>query len=199
MHPNPAFAWTDRDEMLAFLAAASFSTIIAVGSDQPALVHAPVAVGGKDRVRFHISKNNRAVAAFESGRALLSCVGPHVYVSPDWYGTDDQVPTWNYVAVECEGAVSRMADEALPSLLDDLSAAQERLLLPKPAWTRDKMSPDRWKAMLRAIVGFEMGIETIRGTRKLGQHKREAERAGAAAGVEKAGNPEMAALMRAAT
>ena len=195
MHPHPGYGWTDEGEMLAFLAEMSFSTIFVCGTEGPALVHAPVVVRGSDRLRFHVSRANRAAASLEGAQALLSCTGPDCYVSPDWYGTPDQVPTWNYLAVECEGPLRRLDDEELAQLLDDLGDVQEARLAPKPVWTRAKMTPGRFEAMLKAIVGFEMRIETIRGTRKLGQMKTLDERRGAAAGVAGAGNAAMAALM----
>ena len=195
MHPHPGYGWKDEGEMLAFLAEMSFSTIFVCGTDGPMVVHAPVVVRGSDRLRFHVSRANRAAASLEGAQALLSCTGPDCYVSPDWYGTPDQVPTWNYLAVECEGPLRRLDDEELAQLLDDLGDVQETRLAPKPVWTRAKMTPGRFEAMLKAIVGFEMRIETIRGTRKLGQMKTLDERRAAAAGVAGAGNSVMAALM----
>ena len=195
MHPHPGYGWKDEGEMLAFLAEMSFSTIFVSGKDGPMLVHAPVVVCGTDRLRFHVSRANRAAASLGGAQALLSSTGPDCYVSPDWYGTSDQVPTWNYLAVECEGPLRRLNDEELAQLLDDLGDFQETRLAPKPVWTRAKMTPGRFEAMLKAIVGFEMRIETIRGTRKLGQMKTLDERRAAAAGVAGAGNSVMAALM----
>ena len=192
MHPNRGFAWDDRDAMLALVAGISFGTIAA---DGPMIAHAPVIVAGPDRLRFHLSRSNRAVGALGGKRAILSILGPDSYVSPDWYGTPDQVPTWNYLAVEAEGPVRRLDEAELAALLDDLSAAHEARLAPKPLWTRAKMSPGRFEAMLKAIVGFELTIEELRGTRKLGQHKKEAERTGAAGGLAPF-HPEMAKLMR---
>ena len=81
-------------------------------------------------------------------------------------------------------------------MLDALSAEHEARLAPKPAWTRAKMTPGRFEAMLKAIVGFELSIEALRGTSKLGQHKQAAEREGAADGLAPF-NPDLAALMRA--
>lgn len=192
MHPNRAFAWEDREEMLALVARISFCTICV---DGPALVHAPVLVSAPDRLRFHVARGNRAAAALDGKRAVVSCLGPDAYVSPDWYGTPGQVPTWNYLAVEAEGLVRRMDDGELAQLLDDLSAAHEARLAPKPEWTRAKLAPGRFEAMLKAIAGFEMTIEDLRGTKKLGQHKKDGERAGAADGLEPF-HPAMAALMR---
>ncbi len=194
MHPNRVFAWEDRDAMLAFIDEIAFCTIFV---DGPMLVHAPVVVRSPDRLQFHVANRNRAVDLLDGRRGLLSCLGPDAYVSPDWYGTEDQVPTWNYVTVEAEGPLRRLDETELTELLDVLSAAHERRLAPKTEWTRDKMSPGRFEAMLKAITGFELGIEALRGTRKLGQHKKAAEQEGAAAGLAPF-SPEMAALMAAA-
>jgi hypothetical protein len=61
------------------------------------------------------------------------------------------------------------------------------------------MNPGRFEAMMKAIVGFELQIEGLRGTRKLGQNKKGAEMEGAIAGLEAAGRADMAALMRASS
>jgi transcriptional regulator len=191
MHPNRAFAWQDRDAMLAFLADIAFCTICI---DGPIVAHAPVIVAAPDRILFHVSRGNR-IAAADPERAIASCLGPDAYVSPDWYGSPDQVPTWNYLGVEAEGPLRRLDEAELTQLLDDLSAAHEARLAPKPAWTRAKMTPGRFEAMLKAIIGYELSIESLRGTRKLGQNKKPDERIGAAEGLEPF-NPCMAALMR---
>jgi transcriptional regulator len=189
MHPNRAFAWEDKEAMLAFVADIAFATIAAEG---PAIVHAPVLVAGPDRLLFHVSRGNRA--KLDGRRAIISVLGPDAYISPDWYGTKDQVPTWNYLAVEAEGPLRRLDEAELTDLLDQLSAAHEARLAPKPAWTRAKMSPGRFEGMLKAIIGYELRIEDLRGTRKLGQHKDDAQRSAAAAGLAPF-NPALAALM----
>ena len=189
MHPNRGFAWEDREAMLAFIGDIAFATICA---DGPVLVHAPVLVRGPDRLLFHISRGNRA--KLDDRRAIVSVLGPDAYISPDWYGVDDQVPTWNYLAVEAEGPLRRLDEAELADLLDRLSAAHEARLAPKPEWTRAKMTAGRFEAMLKAIVGYELTIEALRGTRKLGQNKDEAQRRAAASGLAPF-NPEMAALM----
>jgi transcriptional regulator len=189
MHPNRAFAWEDREAMLAFLADTAFATIAAEG---PVVVHAPVLVAGPDRLLFHVARGNRA--KLDGRRAIVSVLGPDAYISPDWYGADDQVPTWNYLAVEAEGPLRRLDEANLADLLDELSAAHEARLAPKPEWTRAKMTPGRFEAMLKAIIGYELRIEALRGTRKLGQNKDEAQRKAAAAGLAPF-NPRLAALM----
>jgi transcriptional regulator len=189
MHPNRVFAWQDREAMLGFVVDIAFAT---VAVDGPMIVHVPVMVAGPDRLHFHVSRGNRA--KLEGKRALVSVLGPDAYISPDWYETADQVPTWNYLAVEAEGPLRRLDEVELAALLDALSAAHEARLAPKPQWTRAKMSPGRFEAMLKAIIGYELTIEELRGTRKLGQNKDEAERLAAARGLAPF-NPAVAALM----
>ena len=105
--------------MLAFIAEVAFCTVAAAG---PLVVHAPIIVDPPRRLRFHISRANRA-ADLDGKRAIVSCLGPEAYISPDWYGVADQVLDWNYLAAEAEGVLSRLDQTAPAALLDDLSAA----------------------------------------------------------------------------
>ena len=196
MHPSRAFAWTDRDAMLAFVADVAFSHIFAATTDGPMVAHAPVTVTVDGNLRFHLSRSNRLAKLLDGATAIASIGGPGAYVSPDWYAADDQVPTWNYVAVEAEGPVRALGPAELVEQLDALSAAQEATLLPKLPWTRAKMSPGRFDAMLPAITAFELRIADLRGTTKLSQNKSAADIAGVIAGLEGAGKAHPALLVR---
>jgi transcriptional regulator len=98
--------------------------------------------------------------------------GPDAYISPDWYGEPDQVPTWDYVSVEMEGPVTPLDDAAATMLLDDLSAHFEGKLAPKKPWTRRKMSAERFELLVsRGLRAFEMRVERLQGITKLSQNK----------------------------
>ena len=195
MHPNRAFAWNDRDEMLAFIADTAFCTLFVATGQGGHVLHVPVVVAAPDRLFFHVARGNRASSVPDGVAVLLSCLGPDAYISPDWYGTPDQVPTWNYVAVEAEGRLRRLNGDELVAQAEALSEAHEARLAPKPPWTRGKMSPGRFEALAKAIVGYELAIGDLRGTRKLGQNKKPAELEGAVDGLRAAGLAEMAELM----
>lgn len=195
MHPTRQFAWTDRQEMADFIRQTAFCTIFV---PQPAVVHAPVLVSSEKSLLFHVARNNRAAEFLEGARAFLSCHGPNGYVSPDWHQNRDQVPTWNYVAVEVEGPLRQLSTEELAQQLDDLSYEQERLLAPKPPWTRAKMTPGVFEKLLRVIVGYELVVEEMRGTRKLSQNKSLTDRDTVAAGLNAAGRTELGALINTA-
>jgi transcriptional regulator len=58
------------------------------------------------------------------------------------------------------------------------SAREERRLLPKPPWTRAKMSAGKFEAMLSGVIGANLGVDRFEGTFKLSQNKPAADRAG---------------------
>ena len=62
-----------------------------------------------DAVWLHLVRSNPI--ARSACRAGAGCddrgVGPDSYISPDWYGVPDQVPTWNYVAVHLRGTLEQ--------------------------------------------------------------------------------------------
>jgi transcriptional regulator len=153
----------------------------------PRVAHAPVVVrrlGAGLALDFHLSRGNALAPFLADGfRAVLVSLGPDAYVSPDWYESPDQVPTWNYVSVEAEGPVAAMDEAGLVALLDDLSAQEEGRLAPKPPWTRGKMSPGRFETMTRAIVCARLTVERLEGTFKLSQNKNDADRAGVVKGL----------------
>ena len=196
MHPNAAFRWEDRDAMRALAKDISFGMLFLNTPDGPHVAHLPFVFLDDDRIGFHMARNNAIARYLEGAEALFVINGPDGYISPDYYGIPDQVPTWNYVAIELVGAVRKMDDAALIAQSDALSHHQESKLAPKPVWTRAKMADGMFEKMLRGIYGFEMHITTWRSTLKLGQNKADAVRIAAADGAEEAGNVAIADAMR---
>jgi len=194
MHPNKAFGWDDRDEVMNFVAERSFAHIF-TGSDAGLFVaHVPVIV--KDgRIRFHVARRNRIADHLDDRAALISLSGREAYQSANWYSTDDQVPTWHYEAVEIEGRARRLSDEELVELLDMLSDIMERRHSPEQPWTRAKMDPAKFEAMTKAIVGFEVDPTALRGTRKFNQHKSGEDLAATIAGQQGAGRQDIVAAI----
>jgi transcriptional regulator len=199
MHPSGAFRELDEARLAALVAERGLALVVGVAAGRPLAAHAPVLLEGR-RARFHLSRANPLSAALvESGHALAVVTGPDAYISPDWYGTPDQVPTWNYLSVEMEGPATVLDEAGAIAQLDDLSAAFEARLAPKPPWTRDKMSPGRFEALLRGIVAFEMTALRLEGTFKLSQNKPAEVVAGAAealAALDDPGSRAVATLMK---
>lgn len=198
MHPAKPFHVDDRETLLTFLREHPFVTIAAAVRGRPFVAQAPVVIReldfGEVALDFHLSRGNALAPYVVQGfRAVALATGPDAYVSPDWYGSADQVPTWNYVSTEAEGLVAPLSDAEFVALLDDLSAQEEARLAPKKPWTREKMSPGRFETMMRGIIGCRLTVERLEGTFKLSQNKTDAERAGVVVAL---GDHPVAGLMR---
>jgi transcriptional regulator len=175
VHPAKDFRETDRTILAERVGERGFAVIIGIAEGRPRIAHAPILLDG-DRMRFHLSAANPlSTAVQDAGWALAVITGDEAYVSPDWYEITDQVPTWNYLSVEIEGSVRVLGRDEATRLLDDLADRYEAWLKPKPPWTRAKMVPAKFEALLGGIVAFEMRIERLEGVTKLSQNKPTAE------------------------
>jgi len=193
MHPDAAFAMSP-EAARAFAADVAFAHVFLADAARPMVVHAPVVVDAAGDLSFHIARRNRAMPIAAGTRAIAGFGGPGAYISPDWYASADQVPTWNYVAAEAEGVIEPLDTGRLLAHLDAASHTHEQRLAPKPEWTRDKVDPRRIDAMLAAIEGFVLRVEQWRGTAKLSQNKSAADVRGAIAGLRGAGKDHPADL-----
>jgi transcriptional regulator len=169
-----------RAASLAFAAARGFGLVIASAGGRPVASHLPFrlieADGKTPKLEFHVARANALGAIAEKGGTWLVAVqGPDAYVSPDWYASADQVPTWLYEAVHLSGPVQVIPGEHIRAHTERMSGTFEKWLSPKPEWTLDKVPDRRREMLLSAIVAVEMTIETIEGNSKLNQHKSDAD------------------------
>ncbi|WP_271300301.1 FMN-binding negative transcriptional regulator [Sphingomonas sp. CV7422] len=191
MHPNPVFR---ADAALALDAAEQigFAHVFAATEDGPMVVHAPITRHG-DAVRFHVARANRITRHLDKAHVVLSLIETHGYISPNWYQPPgDQVPTWNFVAVEIEGIARTNGAPDLIAHLDRLATIHEPQDEP---WHRDKMDPAAFERLLKGIRGFDVTITAVRGTTKLSQNKPAADRAGVVAGLRRIGSTALADRM----
>ena len=185
MHPNPAFRKTDTTHNLDFARARGFGMLCVNGAAGPVLAHVPFVMAADGAfVDLHLARSNGIIAVGLPAVAVLAVSGADHYISPDWYGTADQVPTWNYIAVHLRGVLTPMPPESLEPHLDALSARQEADLAPKPAWTSAKMRDGVMQRMMRMILPFRLMISAVDGTWKLNQNKSATARAGVIAALQ---------------
>ena len=198
MYTPPKFK-PDRTASLAFAAARGFGTVCAYDGAKPVASSLPFcleyASDGTPRVAFHVARGN-ALAALADGKSnwLFAVNGADTYVSPHWYASPDQVPTWLYQAVHLTGPVRTMSDHELANHLDALSAKFESWLAPKPSWSTGEMTAGRRETMMKAIVGLVMTVEDIEGSFKLNQHKSDVDHAAIALELLGQGNADAQAI-----
>lgn len=196
MTPGAPYRWTDEAAIRDFVTQTGFGLLCVAAPDRMHVVHLPLIWLDERRIGLHLHRANPIVPHLDGQDALIVVTGDQAYISPDWYGLPDKVPTWNYVAAELRGPMVRLDKAETIAQIDALSHEQERRLAPKPLWTRDKMSDGLFDKTMTGLVGFAMQVEAIHGTAKLGQDKPEAARIGVADALDAVGGCALAALMR---
>lgn len=200
MYIPPAFRLADHAAALEVMREHPFALLIAAaGAGTVEIAHLPILVdadGEALELRGHVAKANPmarliAESSTESPvRATVVFTGPNAYVSPDWYVTENQVPTWNYLAVHAAGPLTEVDDgEAVVALLADLSAEHEAALLPKRPWTMDKMIPGTVDRMRKGITAFRIAVDQFETKAKLSQNKNAADRGGVVAALQALDRP----------
>jgi transcriptional regulator len=202
MHPNQIFHDADAQRNICFARETAFGVLAVNGTEGPLLAHVPFVLSEKgDVVDLHLVRSNPIARNLKTPlNAKIAVSGGDSYISPDWYEVEDQVPTWNYVAVHLTGELELRPQDELREFLDRQSAFFENQLAPKTPWTAGKMTPDALEKMMRQIVPCRMRVTDVDGTWKLSQNKPDPVRLRAADGVAAFGIGTdlavMAALMR---
>ena len=189
MHPNPIFKKSSELLNIDFARQRSFGTLAINAKAGPLLSHVPFLLSkdGKN-LEAHLVRSNPILKLIEGeSDVVISVLGPDSYISPDWYRIDDQVPTWNYIAVHLRGKMIAGPATELRGVLERLSQHLEQCLLPKPVWKIDKVEEQALAKMEHMIVPITMEVSSIEGTWKLSQNKSDDARISAAEEVAKIG------------
>lgn len=176
MYNIPHFKASDDAEVLAFLHAYPFATLIAVDAqNKPVATQVPVFVDQKESKLFisgHIMrKTDHHLALMHQPKALIVFNGLHTYVSASWYSNPHGASTWNYTSVHASGMVRFMNDEELEALLIRTTHFYEK----DPASPAGvKHFPEGYlQQHMKAIIGFEMEVASLDHVFKLSQNKDE--------------------------
>ncbi len=186
--PND-FHVDDRDELTAFMKAHSFAALVSTVEGGLFASHLPFMVerrGDDLMLLAHMARANPQWRELEGQESLVVFNGPHAYISPDWYESRANVPTWDYMAVHALGSARILRGEAdARNAVARLSEINEASF-PK-AWSLDEMPEERVRTMLRAIVPFEIRVQRLYGKYKLSQNRTPADRKGVVAGLRQLG------------
>lgn len=174
MYVNPAFRTSDAAAW-AYVVERGFGSVVGIDDGLPVAAQVPLLVkrdGEKRTIEFHVARPNplHQVVA-RNPRVLIIVSGPDAYISPDWYTSADQVPTWNYLAAHITGLAKPMPAERALNHVEAMNLFFEDRLRPKKPWSTSKMTEARRQMMLRAIVPMEVEVERIEASTKLGQNK----------------------------
>ncbi|MBS0393748.1 MAG: FMN-binding negative transcriptional regulator [Proteobacteria bacterium] len=191
----------DRPEVLAaFIRAHPLAMLVTLDGARAEVDHVPMLLSAAEpwRLRGHVARANAVTSRAPDGTEVLVVFrGVDHYITPSWYPqkrVDGRVvPTWNYSVVHVRGRIRWSSDASeLHGLVTTLTDTHESS---RPApWAVDDAPADYVAAMLRAIVGFEIEVESMVGKFKASQNRSEADRAGVASGLAAEGlDPALAA------
>ena len=139
------------------------------------------------RLYGHMARTNPHWKGWRIDQSVTALFhGPHAYVSPRWYKTEPNVPTWNYVMVEARGRIKPIEDQDfVAGLLAEMAQAYEG-----PSGWRYDETPDTYRqAMQKAIIAFVIEIESIAAKAKLSQNRKPDDIDGAIAGLRASKDP----------
>ena len=181
--PAP-FAFKKKTEQLAFIDEYAFAVLV---SQNLQATHIPLLArqDGDDLVlEGHVARGNPHWKKLDNTESLAVFAGPHAYISPGWYASSPNVPTWNYVAVHAKGQLNALDDAATLEVVDRIMDKFE------PDMARPESGSeqaDYQQKLLRGIVGIQLRVTSLEGVRKLGQHKSAADKAGVYNGLVNTG------------
>jgi transcriptional regulator len=147
--------------------------------------------GPRGTLSLHVAKANPHAADALAGAGMVAVFhGPHAYVSPAWYASPRNVPTWNYIAVHAYGTPRIIRDPVrLMEMLRRMTALHDRQWqLPQQAEWAERM--------LSGIVGFDIEIERLEGKFKLSQNKTADDRKGVMEALALSADPAAVAIAR---
>lgn len=192
--PN-SFRRDDPVELVAFMRAHNFITLVSSIDGAPFASHIPVVVDHEhDTVTLtgHLAKANPHWKAFGSGEAMAIFHGPHAYISPKLYENIESVPTWNYIAVHAYGTPQAiLMSDARESLVDAITTL---IVDTDPSYMQqwNGLSEKYREGMLRGIVGFEMRVTRLEGKYKLSQNRSLTDQANVAHALLQGSDPTIA-------
>ncbi|MBW7881842.1 MAG: FMN-binding negative transcriptional regulator [Caldilineaceae bacterium] len=169
----------DRAELVAFMRAHSFGTLVSLVNGELFATHLPFTIHAPDNdaplvLGGHLAKANPQAHALEAGEVLVIFQGPHAYISPAHYEKQESVPTWNYTAVHFYGRAKLVSDDAgkLASLAALIAATEPAY---QSQW--DGLSPRYQQGMLQGMVAFAIEATRVEGKYKLSQNRSQSEQA----------------------
>ena len=186
------FEETSQQLLFDLIKAHPLATVVTLSESGLNANHIPLMIAenenGEKVLRGHVARANPILNDISlSPSTLLVFQGDEHYITPSWYATKKEtekvVPTWNYVVVHVRGKMRVVEDAAwLHKQLNDLTVQQESSR--DQPWSLSDAPPEFIEQIKKAIVGFEVQIESLVGKWKVSQNQPQVNRESVAEGLE---------------
>ena len=170
----PEFTESDQQAVRDFIYQHPFVVLTGCNNNIPVATQVPVLIHEQDEkmvLRGHIMRKTDHHLAFETNpQVLVLFTGPQCYVSASWYSQRNIGSTWNYMTVHGRGTIQYKDEAHCLQLLTDLTHKYEDPQ--KNPELLEYMSLEGYvKPMMKAIVSFEIVLESITPIFKLSQNR----------------------------
>lgn len=162
------FSESDQNIINEIIHKYDFATIITKINNDIEISHIPLLLDKtENKLVGHIARANPIYNLAKSRAIDVKIIfnGPHGYISNKYYiNPDDNVPTWNYVAIHIDGKLNIIDDsEFIGKTLSKQFSVYESNDI---NWENSKISK-----MVNGIVGIQVSIKNIVAKFKLSQNK----------------------------
>lgn len=173
MYDISYFKSESEEEVRAFMQAHPFALICGVDENgKPVATQVPVLFVERGDTLFlqghFMKKQDHTQSFYRNPNVLVVFSGAHTYVSASWYENKKTASTWNYQTVQASGTI-KFQDSVFLQLL--LTRLTEKFESPGSPSLVDQMEPDYIQQMMKAIVGFEVEVTSVRHVFKLSQNR----------------------------
>src|SRR5215213_2286655 len=175
MYNLPYFKEKDQQVVMDFIHQHPFAFIAGcTGDGHPVATQIPVFIeerAGTLYMTGHMMRQTDHHRAFEKNPDVL-CVftGNHTYVSASWYSNPHQASTWNYMSVHVKGRLRFLDEAGLADVLKKTSLHFEDNNTASPT-AFDNLSKEYTSHLMKAIIAFEVEVESIEHVFKLSQDR----------------------------
>ena len=190
MYIPPYFKITERKEMEEVIEEFGFATLFSINVGEPCATQLPLLLTNDGHhLVGHFAKGNPQWKDLDGQSVLSVFQGPHCYISPSWYETQNTVPTWNYVTVHVKGKVHIMNEED-PRLWQSMVDLTEKYEDQTSNYTLDDVENDMIANLSKGVVGFTISIDQMQGKAKLSQNHSKERRERVITALHNTGKPQ---------
>ncbi len=171
MYKLSYFTETDEGRILEFMKAHPFAFVIGTDDHVPAATHVPLQIKiekGKIILTGHIMIASDHFKVFSKNENVLVIFsGANSYVSAGWYVKKNVASTWNYMDVHAKGKITFVDEAATREIVKNITSQYER---PESEAAFDKLPAEYVDRLVKAIIGFQIEVETLENVFKLSQN-----------------------------
>ena len=155
---------TDWNIVQAVIEENSFVDMIGILDGGITVTKTPIILA-QQTVQFHIARGNELLQVIKAtGKLTMLVNGPNAYISPTYYRSATEVPTWNYIFIQCQLSAQVITDPAW--YLRHHQALVEKF--ERHGWKNEL--PEAYRAgLFAAMIGVEARIESFTAKFKIGQ------------------------------